>query len=274
MSKRTIHERLAAVIKAVGAVQKTRQAQGYMAHEIDHVVDVLRDALLNNGVIYTVSVSELDARTVELHTKTGKTTGTEAIVKGLIRFIDVAESGDYLELQFVGQGLDYSDKAVGKAISYGLKAALLANFQMRGQPDNEADDIQRGKLPGEELGEPPWLCPKCDVSAVYPTKGGGVCYESKGGCEAKFTWEQLKTSRQQVVEQKREGESAGLNWNNPSSNQIAVLSGLPQLNEGTAAALRKAAVGEFSGDLKVLLKSAQKEFETKGGMTPDGVVVP
>jgi len=46
-----------------------------------------------------------------------------------------------------GQGIDYGDKATGKAISYAAKAAYLSAFHLRGQPDNEGDDIRRSKPP-------------------------------------------------------------------------------------------------------------------------------
>jgi hypothetical protein len=69
-------------------------------------------------------------------------------------------------MRTVGDGIDYGDKSTGKAYSYALKSALLAAFQLRGQPDNEDED--HGQPPQGRVTQPPASAPKSQPPASQP----------------------------------------------------------------------------------------------------------
>ena len=98
------------------------------------VVDVIDD--------YLESLEEVD--------KYGKPRTTwSAKCKIKIELVNADDPKDRASFIGWGHGLDYSDKATGKAFSYAAKAAYLSAFHLRGQPDNEQDNITRGASPAE-----------------------------------------------------------------------------------------------------------------------------
>ncbi len=149
-----IYQRLLAVIEDVGAVPKTMampHAGGKKAHAIDEVVDALRPVLAKHGVLPLVSSSLVRDWDREVHSTDQR--GNEQVkyhhgcmVEVDVVFVNVESPEDRTPpLKAPGLGLDVSDKSTGKAISYALKAFYLAQFQMRGQPDNEADQLESGR---------------------------------------------------------------------------------------------------------------------------------
>ena len=149
MSTKNLHQRLVAIMEHMGAVGKggrTSYGERYAYHRIDDIDDQLRQALVAHGVVATIT--SIDDRKldhfdgVDRDGKPRTTWYTECVVN--IELVNADEPTDRTTIQGWGQGLDYSDKATGKAISYAAKAAYLSAFHLRGQPDNEQDDIRRG----------------------------------------------------------------------------------------------------------------------------------
>lgn len=145
---RNLYQRILSVMEYMGAVGKggkTTYGDRYEYHRIDDVDDKLRHALVANGVVLTIT--HIDAKPLEHIDGTDKhgnprtTWYAECVLT--LELVNVDDPADRTTIQGWGQGLDYSDKATGKAISYAAKAAYLSAFHLRGQPDNEADDISR-----------------------------------------------------------------------------------------------------------------------------------
>ena len=148
MSEKNLHQRIIAIMEDMGAIGKggkTTYGQSYAYHKIDDVDDRLRKALIAHGVVATIA--EIADRKLEHFDEMDKNgnprTTWYAECAILIELVNADAPDETLTIQGWGQGLDYSDKATGKAISYAAKAAYLSAFHLRGQPDSEQDNIQR-----------------------------------------------------------------------------------------------------------------------------------
>ena len=157
MSK-NLHQRLIEVMRTMGAIGKSGQAtygDKYAYHKIDDIDDKLRGALIEHGVvamIIAIQDRKLD-HYQEPPDKYGKVKTTwycECMIT--IELVNVDNPEDRAKIVGWGQGLDNSDKATGKAISYAAKSAYLSAFHLRGQPDNESENIIKPS-PGED--QPP-----------------------------------------------------------------------------------------------------------------------
>ena len=149
MSNLNLHQRLIKVMQFMGAIGKSGQAtygDKYAYHKIDDIDDKLRGALIEHGVvamIVAIQDRKLD-HYQEPPDKFGKVKTTwycECMVT--IELVNVDNPEDRTKIVGWGQGLDNGDKATGKAISYAAKSAYLSAFHLRGQPDNEADNIPK-----------------------------------------------------------------------------------------------------------------------------------
>ncbi len=149
MSSLNLYQRLLEVMRTMGAIAKNGQAtygDKYAYHRIDDIDDKLRDALIEHGVVAMVTSIEDRQRghwqdPPDKYGKVKTTWHCECLIT--IEFVNVDNPEDRTKIVGWGQGLDNSDKATGKAISYALKSAYLSAFHLRGQPDNEADNITK-----------------------------------------------------------------------------------------------------------------------------------
>lgn len=147
--KPNVHQRLRAAIQGSGAVAKSGQAAqsagGYQYHKIDDVVDHLREIIINAGLTILPSVSSCDITEFsEPRSGGGERRVYHAKTMLSVDIVNVDDPSDKITIQSFGDGIDYGDKSSGKAFSYALKTILLGVFQLRGQPDNEADDHDHG----------------------------------------------------------------------------------------------------------------------------------
>lgn len=148
MGDNNLFQRIVAVMGDMGAVGKggkTSYGEKYAYHRIDDIDDKLRHALVQHGVVATiVSIDDRKLEHLQETDKQGKPRTTwyaECLLT--IELVNADDPEQRATIKGWGQGLDYSDKATGKAISYAAKAAYLSAFHLRGQPDSEQDDIRR-----------------------------------------------------------------------------------------------------------------------------------
>lgn len=155
--KLNLHQRLVRVMASMGAIGKGGQAtygDGYAYHKIDDIDDKLRVALIEHGVlavIVDIADNKLDFYQ-DPPDRYGKVKTTwHGECKIVVEFINVDNPKDKLQVVGWGQGVDTSDKATGKALSYASKSVYLQALHLRGQPDNEADNIPRGVSKSEPV---------------------------------------------------------------------------------------------------------------------------
>lgn len=148
MSEKNLHQRLIDVMTFMGAIGKggqTSYGEKYAYHKIDDIDDKLREALVQCGVVAVITaINDRKLEDFVDESRQGKITWyAECVV--VITLINVDTPSERMDIIGWGQGLDFSDKATGKAISYAAKSAYLSAFHLRGQPDNEADNLARSK---------------------------------------------------------------------------------------------------------------------------------
>jgi hypothetical protein len=129
--KRNIAQRIAAVMGEVDYVQKEKkQGMNYSIVSHDAVTAKVRPLLHKHGVIYYprgLHVAQNGNR-------------TEAVFS--VRFENIDDRTDFIDVETIGYGVDPQDKGPGKAISYGVKYALLKvlGLETGDDPDTVQDE--------------------------------------------------------------------------------------------------------------------------------------
>lgn len=125
---RNIHQRMLAVYAEVTSIQKedkkVNNQYTFVSH--DAVVKALHEPLVKNGICLEVSTEDCEQD------------GNRTKILMLIRFVNVDNPTNFIEVKSYGYGIDPQDKGVGKAVSYAFKTALLKNFCLESSDeDNE-----------------------------------------------------------------------------------------------------------------------------------------
>ena len=97
----------------------------------DDVTDLMRPLLVKHGVLRTTSV--------EGHTQDGNTTTVDL----LVRYFNIDEPTDYIEVKAFGYGADQQDKGPGKAISYASKYADMKTLMLATGDDPDREDFHK-----------------------------------------------------------------------------------------------------------------------------------
>lgn len=140
-----VHQRMLAVVAAIGYIPKEGTGppeQGsYAFARVEHIKDAIRDAHVRHGLMMHTTVDE-SAVTTE---------GAEkrvfvAQVRGRLTFVNVDKPTDLVVAEWAGMAVDRSDKAVSKAITAGVKAAMLNAYAIPTgkDPDEEGETLPEG----------------------------------------------------------------------------------------------------------------------------------
>lgn len=125
---KNIHQRLHEACRAVTYVQKDKPSGlKYSIVSHDAVTAKVRPALHAAGVIYFLQQLE--------HIQDGNR--TEVVLT--VRFQNIDDPTDFIEVPSLGYGLDQQDKGPGKAISYAVKYALLKTLGLETGDDPDLD---------------------------------------------------------------------------------------------------------------------------------------
>ena len=125
---KNVHQRIAAAMHKVAYIQKERkQGMRYSIVSHDAVTAKVRPALLEVGVIYYP---------VQL---TNGQTGNRTDCTMVIRFANVDNPSDCIDVPSFGYGIDDQDKGPGKAMSYAVKYALLKALGLESGDDPDED---------------------------------------------------------------------------------------------------------------------------------------
>lgn len=127
-----IYQRLNAVMKAVGYVQKedkkVNNQYTFVSH--DAVTAAVRPFLIEHGIVMMTDVKECR--------QDGNR--TEAIV--VLRFVNIDKPEDQVGITCFGYGIDPQDKGPGKAVSYAVKYGILKTLCLETGDDPERDMIE------------------------------------------------------------------------------------------------------------------------------------
>jgi hypothetical protein len=143
---RNIAQRIAAVMGEVDYVQKEKkQGMNYSIVSHDAVTAKVRPLLHKHGIVYyprALTVSQNGNRTEAVFT---------------VRFENIDNREDYIDVETFGYGVDPQDKGPGKAMSYGVKYALLKvlGLETGDDPDTVQDNRADYQPPHPSTGETP-----------------------------------------------------------------------------------------------------------------------
>ncbi len=129
--KLNIAQRISAVMGAVDYVQKEKkQGMNYSIVSHDAVTAKVRPLLHEHGVVYYPR---------DLHVNQD---GNRTEAKFTVRFENIDDRSDFIDVETFGYGVDPQDKGPGKAMSYGVKYALLKllGLETGDDPDAVQDD--------------------------------------------------------------------------------------------------------------------------------------
>lgn len=123
-----IYQRLNLVQRSITYIQKEKkQGMRYSIVSHDAVTAKVRDPLVEHGVLYYPSDMNLE--------QVGNR--TQCVMR--VRFVNVDDPADYIEVATAGYGIDDQDKGPGKAISYAVKYALLKALGLESGDDPDMD---------------------------------------------------------------------------------------------------------------------------------------
>ena len=138
-----------AVIDAMGqisAVSKSRTngTQGFAYRGIDDVMNELHGILARSGIFIVPTVLA-----EERATGTTSRGGTMFYTRLKIKFTFYADDGSSVESVVIGEAMDTGDKASNKALSIGLKYALLQVFCIPTEDDKDTDAVSQDFKPSQ-----------------------------------------------------------------------------------------------------------------------------
>lgn len=136
METALIYKSIIKVMSEINAIGKDRknQSQGFQYRGIDDIMNELHGTLAKCGVFVVPNVLE-ETRTV------GKTSrgGDMFYTRLKICFTFYAEDGSNVQSTVIGEAMDTGDKASNKALSIGLKYALLQVFCIPTEDEKDPD---------------------------------------------------------------------------------------------------------------------------------------
>lgn len=141
MSEKNIHEAINAVMKEVGYVQKEKSLKlPYTYAGEAALIQAVRPSMVEHGVY--MHVSRIASVEREKYTTVNGTAMVNTVIHGAVRFTHV--SGDFIEVESVGEGSDAGDKSANKAMTGMYKYALRQTFNIEtgDDPDKFSSDEQ------------------------------------------------------------------------------------------------------------------------------------
>ena len=166
-TKPLIYKKIIEVMADINAIGKDRrnQQQGFQFRGIDDVMNELHGSLAKCGVFVLPNVLE-ETRT------TGKTKngGDMFYTRLKINFGFYAEDGSHVDAVVIGEAMDTGDKASNKALSIGLKYAMLQVFCIPTEDEKDPDAVSPQPAPGTMQQQPQQKKPVAKFD--FEPKGG------------------------------------------------------------------------------------------------------
>lgn len=132
MTKLNIAQRINAAMADVDYIQKEKKSgMNYSIVSHDAVTAKVRPILQKHGVVYY-------PRNMQVEQNGNRTQATFDV-----RFENIDDRSDYIDVATFGYGVDPQDKGPGKAMSYGVKYALLKVLGL--ETGDDPDEVQDSK---------------------------------------------------------------------------------------------------------------------------------
>jgi len=136
MTTKNLHQRLHEAMGKVDYIQKEKKAgMRYSIVSHDAVTAKVRPALRDAGVAYYPVGLQ--------HSQNGNRTECSM----MMRFVNVDDPKDFIDVPTFGYGIDDQDKGPGKAMSYAVKYALLKTLGLETGDDPDEDQASEFRDP-------------------------------------------------------------------------------------------------------------------------------
>lgn len=130
LAERNIFQRINAAQQEIDYVQKEKkQGMKYSIVSHDAVTAAVRPILVKHGVVYYPLAMNME--------QNGNR--TQAVMT--VRFQNIDDPSDHMDVVTAGYGIDDQDKGPGKAISYSVKYALLKALGLESGDDPDTDQV-------------------------------------------------------------------------------------------------------------------------------------
>lgn len=132
-----LYQRINEIRKKVDYVRKEKAVQNYKAVTHDQITAILRQHLIDFGVVIIPTLKS--SVTCDTGEKTSK--GTPIIrveVEYVLEFVNIDDPADRFSSTVSAHANDTGDKAPGKALSYAKKALVLKIFEIETGEDEES----------------------------------------------------------------------------------------------------------------------------------------
>lgn len=132
-----IYQKINEVRKKVDYIRKEKAVQNYKAVTHDQVTAILREHLIDQGIIIVPNLKS--AITVDTGEKTSKGSPIIRVESEYVMdFINMDDPSDRFQSAVSAHANDTGDKAPGKALSYAKKAVALKIFEIETGEDEES----------------------------------------------------------------------------------------------------------------------------------------
>jgi len=137
---RNIYQRVNAVMQEIKYIQKDAKVQGYLAVTHDKVTSVLRQPLVDNGIVVVIQQEK-----GEILERRDKANGVNMLLYSgayVINFVNIDDPKDSIPVRIEAHAADNGDKAPGKAASYATKHAMLKLFSLETGENDESREAE------------------------------------------------------------------------------------------------------------------------------------
>lgn len=159
-SYKNIAAAIVATMSEIKGVEKNADVgtgnSSYKGVKDKDVKDIIRKAMIKNKLsILPINIEVTsDVERWEEKTQYGPKQKKEVFTRAHVTYRLLHESGEYIDIQGTGHGIDSQDKSAGKATTYALKYALLYTFLVPTGDIDDADDAHSDELPVKPVTAP------------------------------------------------------------------------------------------------------------------------
>lgn len=162
-----IYEAMKAIADSVTVINKDRRNEGqnYSFRGIEDFYERYNEVFRGNSIVMRPEILTVDRKDYPRYSRDGTIIGTitSVIITVGYHFTSLVD-GSFMTTTVVGEGNDFGDKAVYKALSGAQKYALIQTFLL---PTGEGVDAEEDNIEkGSKISEPPR-----SVSAQQPNTG-------------------------------------------------------------------------------------------------------
>ena len=179
MSQPNIYQRINAVMRDVTYVQKDKAVSGgganYKAVTHDQVISVIRASLCSHGIV--IEPKQVSGEFITKRDLSATPPVKMALYSAdyEVYFVNIDNPEERTCVTVTAHANDNGDKAPGKAMTYGVKTAILKQFSLETGEDDEsrAENLDVELITQEQANE---LYPLlCDESGMFTPRGLSMC---------------------------------------------------------------------------------------------------